>query len=341
MLQTMDEIKKADLPTTGVINGVDNANILSINSIDPVATKVDEVKPSEDGKEEVKKEVKEEVKEEKKEAKPPEEKKDEEVKPDDSAKKEEKKADPPKTETKDPVEKRIGTLTKKWRTAERERDYEKNKRLEVEKELRELKAKTPAGDKPKREDFEDEDKYIEALTDWKVESKLNAKLADTAKEVKEDEDKQVAAEIQEKVDEVTERGISKHDDYEEVVFVKDLALNQVMLDAILESDISEDILYFLGKNPDVSADIYKMKPLKAAKEIGKIEDRLVAESSKGPLKEEKKEEKKEDKKDEVKPVVKKTTNAPEPITPVKATGAITKDPSEMTPKEYRAWREGK
>ena len=39
------------------------------------------------------------------------------------------------------------------------------------------------------------------------------------------------------------------------------------------------------------------------------------------------------------PPVKKVTKTPEPITPVRTTGAVDKDPAQMSMKEYRAWRE--
>jgi len=74
-----------------------------------------------------------------------------------------------------------------------------------------------------------------------------------------------------------------------------------------------------------------MTPLKAAKEIGKIELALSK-----PAKKEVKEEKVEKVE---KPPVKKLTKTPEPITPVKADGIIEKDPSQMSMKEYRKWRE--
>ena len=71
-----------------------------------------------------------------------------------------------------------------------------------------------------------------------------------------------------------------------------------------------------------------MTTLKAAKEIGKIEARLV-EGEKKP----------EEKKAEPSAPAKKLTQTPEPIEPVRSTGATEKDPSQMSPKEYRAWRE--
>ena len=98
--------------------------------------------------------------------------------------------------------------------------------------------------------------------------------------------------------------------------------------SVSQSRYCQEILYYLGKNPDISAAIGEMSTLKAAKEIGKIEARLV-EGEKKP----------EEKKADPPAPAKKLTQTPEPIEPVRSTGATEKDPSQMSPKEYRAWRE--
>ena len=323
MLQSMEEIKKADMTPGAIINGVDNANLLSVDSTTPIPTEVDQVKPEDNRGEEEKlaEEVKKpEVKDEKKEA----------VKATDELKKES--AEDIKEEEKkdevfsDSVEKRIGKLTKKWRTTERERDYERAKRVEAEQELAKLKAAIPAEDKPNRDDFEDDEAYLEALADWKVESKLRAHGTVVSKKASEDSEKSAISEVAPEIEDLTDRGRDKYPDYSDVVYDKDLVINQNMLETIIVSDVAEDILYYLGKNPDVSAAIGEMPPLRAAKEIWKIEMELA----KG----------KTDKKEESKPApVKQVTKAPEPIVPPRQTGVTEKDPSQMSPKEYRAWRE--
>ena len=324
MLQTMDEIKKADMTPGTIINGVDNANLLSVDSTTPIPTEVDQVKPEDNRGEEEKlaEEVKKpEVKDEKKEeAKATDELKKESA---ENIKEEEKKEEV----FSDSVEKRIGKLTKKWRTTERERDYERAKRMEAEQELAKLKAAIPAEDKPNRDDFEDDEAYLEALADWKVESKLRAHGEVVSKKASEDSEKSAISEVAQEIEDITDRGSDKYPDYSDVVYDKDLVINQNMLETIIVSDVAEDILYYLGKNPDVSAAIGEMSPLRAAKEIWKIEMELA----KG---------KPEEKKVEVKPeVTKKVTQTPEPINPPKQTGVTEKDPSQMSPKEYRAWRE--
>mgnify|MGYP001239205959 FL=1 len=331
MLQTMEEIKKADMNPGMIINGVDNPNLLSVDSTTPVVTDADVIKKEEETKPEVKTAEKEPEK--KAEDKKEEEKKVEEKAKDEPPKASAENTDKDKKEVKeddlkDPVEKRIGKLTKKWRTTERERDFERAKRLEAEAELAKLKSQIPSADKPKREDFEDDEEFLEALTDWKVESKLKTHSEVVTKKIGEDAEKRAATEIEQELEEISEKGQDKYEDYSTVVFDKDLVLTQGMVETALLTDIAEDILYYLGKNPDISAAIGEMPALKAAKEIGKIEARLVAEKKKP-----------DEKKADPPAPAKKLTQTPEPIDPVRSTGAIDKDPSQMSAKEYRAWRE--
>ena len=48
MLQTMEEIKKADMNPGMIINGVDNPNLLSVDSTTPVVTDADVIKKEEE-----------------------------------------------------------------------------------------------------------------------------------------------------------------------------------------------------------------------------------------------------------------------------------------------------
>jgi len=332
MLQTMDEVKKADLSTGQMINGVDNANLMSVDSTEPFKTKVDVVVSDEEKEVSPEGEVKVEAKEVKEET--PTSTPATEVKPDEPV------TEPVKevTDDKGSFEKRIGKLTKKYRTAERERDYEREKRAEVEKELKKLKLAVPATDKPNVEDYEDTPSFLEALTDWKVEQKLRIQQDDTVKETTEVRDREAVAEIEETLDAIGDRGREKYDDYETLVFDKDLSLTQGMIETIILSDIAEEILYYLGQHPDQAMLLSEMTVLKAAKEIGKLEVELSAAipkpsvSSDGTVNP-------DDKTVKVTPIKKKTTKTPEPIETVKATGTTDKDPAKMSPKEYRAWRE--
>jgi len=318
MLKTLDEIRKAEFITGQVINGVDNPNILSIDSTEPIKTNVDELKTEERKAEE--KTVAPEKKEEKGENPSKTEVKEEE-------KLLQKETGKGKPEVKDAIQKRIDELTKKRRTAERERDFEKAKRLELETKLAKVQATIPTTDKPKKEDFDDLDDYYEALTDWKIEQKLQVERAETQVDIAKKDEKQAYDETNKLLDTVIEHGEEIYKDFHETVFSDDLVISKEMVECVLLSDIADEIMYYFGKNPEVSAEIAEMSPLRIAKEVGKIEAGLMKE--KENLKEKK-------------PVpIKKVTMAPAPIQTVRTTGAIDKDPSQMSAKEYRAWRERK
>lgn len=335
MLKTIEEIKNADLPTSGVINGVDNANLLSVDSTAPVTTEVDVVE-NDEKKEEVVAGEKPVEKEEAADDETPE-KKDEP----------EKAVTPPEEKPplkKDAVQKRIDELTRKYRTAERDSMLKDKKVKELEEELLKLKSTVPATVKPIRSSFEDEDAYLEALTDWKISERLRVQQEKTEQEVKSKSEVTENATINQSIDSMVESGREKYEDFEEIALDKDLRITPDMVGIIVESEISADIMYFLGKNPDKADEIAKMSPLKVAREIGKLEVQLVAEQGGAEKEEEVEEEEKEvtpPEKAAAKPVVKKVSHTPPPIKPPKALGVTEKDPSQMTPKEYRQWRESK
>lgn len=68
-------------------------------------------------------------------------------------------------------------------------------------------------------------------------------------------------------------------DYDDVV-TDSTPVSEGMADAIMDSDESGALMYYLGNNPDVATKLYHLSPAKAGREIQKIEDRLVAERKK-------------------------------------------------------------
>ena len=325
--------------TPVVVNTVDDPNNLSVTSLAPLPEKADEAalvaqkEASTPSKEEPVTEP--ENKEDEGKTKPtPEEEAaaKEEEKQTEKQKEEEVEAKP---KDKDPVQARINEITKKYRTEERER-VKREKELAIERarikdleaELKEAKRAIPAADKPKPEDFENEVEFTEALIDWKAterdrEQEDTSKTADTkATEKKEVDD------IYQEFDSKMESGREKYDDFDTLVLHEDLKISETMVQALSimepekeDSAAPEDILYFLGKNQEISAQIAKMDPINTARALGKIEAKLNEPPAKPPEK--------------------KTTKAPDPITPVKTTGAVEKKPEDMTPAEYREFREGK
>jgi hypothetical protein len=87
----------------------------------------------------------------------------------------------------------------------------------------------------------------------------------------------------------------RYDDFEQVAYNPNLRITTVMAETIQTSEVGPDVAYYLGSNPKEAERISQMSPILQAKEIGKIEAKLTSN-----------------------PPVKKSSNAPTPISPVTA-----------------------
>jgi hypothetical protein len=291
-----------------VRNEVDDADLMSVNSISPLNEKIGDAGTEllEDGTEKRVEENKVETKiEEAATSKKAEEVKAGVVTP-----------DPVK---KSLVQKRIDELTRKRHDAEQLAASERAKRVELEAELQRLKSTTTPTSEPKVEDFETEAEYLKALVDWRTDARTRSNREGEIAKAKETS---VGAEVvaeREVVKAVMEKGKEKFSDFDEKVFNKDLVLSPAVVRTVMAADKADEVIYYLATNPEESKLLSGMSGNRLAIEIGRIEERLSQPAPAAPPK--------------------KTTNAPPPITPVRTTGATEKDPSQMTPKEYRAWRE--
>lgn len=143
----------------------------------------------------------------------------------------------------------------------------------------------PTGDL-KADQFSTPEEYAEALAERKAEEKLAQR-----------EQERQLAEIMSAHEEREEEARTKYDDFEQVAYNPNLKITEVMAATIRASDVGPDVAYFLGSNPKEAARISGLSPFLQAKEIGRIEAKLVAE-----------------------PPKKKTSSAPAPIAPVTARG---------------------
>lgn len=217
------------------------------------------------------------------------------------------------------VQKRIDKLV-------REREQEKRKREQLEKEL----AKSKGGNKDKPEnrevkepvesDFETYDDYLDALDKFENQSEQEqgsssqSKGDKTEKQNEEDDEltdsqKTSLAILQDVISES-----DKPSDFEEVALAQDVNINGQMLEALAECDNPADVMYHLGKNKQTAAEIAKMTPIKAAREIAKLDLTVKATP----------------------PKPKKQTNAPDPISPVKGSDSQKKSLREMSFTEFEA-----
>ena len=201
--------------------------------------------------------------------------------------------------------------------SQEELDAVVGKRLAKERRKweREQTLKAQAVDKPaapaELPDREsDPDAYAEALATRKAEELLAKREAERQQ-----------YELLSAYHEREEAAREKYDDFEQVAYNQNLPITTVMAQTIQASDVGPDVAYYLGSNPREAERISRLSPYLQAKEIGKIEAKLVDN-----------------------PPVKKSTNAPPPIKPVTAKGSSgggyeTTDPRSVSSMSTSVWIE--
>lgn len=139
-------------------------------------------------------------------------------------------------------------------------------------------------DIPPADQFESPEAYADALALKKAQELVAKREADREK-----------AQLVEAYHDREEDARNKYDDFEQVAYNPNIRITTSMAETIQASEIGPDVAYYLGSNPKEADRISRLTPMMQAREIGKIEATIAAA-----------------------PPVKKTTNAPTPITPVTA-----------------------
>lgn len=184
-----------------------------------------------------------------------------------------------------------------------------------------------AGDtaKPKREDFQDYDLFIEALADWKADEKVKAERTKRSEDEAKDRAEREARTARQTYTEREAKAREKHEDFEEVALDNSLPINDVMAQAIIDSEEGPELLYYLGHNRKEAERISKLSPLQAIKELGKLEAKLAESPADAKEPKEREPAKAAPKKE--------SSKAPEPIQPVggKAAPVDSQEPSDSDP----------
>ena len=170
-------------------------------------------------------------------------------------------------------QKRISQLTQRLREAEEELV---RSRAEAQPQPA-VEAKAP-----NRDDFEDYESYLIALTDHRVEQKVAEREATRAQK-----ENQVRAEREYKAlerewNKREEAVVAKYEDYQDVAYADDHMVSPAMAGVIKASEIGPEIAYYLGKHPSESDEIADLSPAQAALAIGRIEERLRQQQSTKP-----------------------------------------------------------
>jgi hypothetical protein len=209
-----------------------------------------------------------------------------------------KQVEPVKTFTQEEVD----ALVQK-RLLKKEREVLRN----VQREQAEQAQRARIEQEPKRENFRDDDAYLEARLEQLAEKKAAEKISQLEKQ--REQEKQ-----SEQFQARAEKASEKYPDFHEVAGNPDLSINEGMAEFISDSDVGPDVAYYLGKHPSEAAKIAQMSPIKAARELTRIEAEV---SAKPPV---------------------KTSNAPAPINPVGNRGAVQTSLANADFAEYKKLR---
>jgi len=140
------------------------------------------------------------------------------------------------------VRKRIGTLTKKWRTAEREV-------AQLKKENKQLRK--PSGNmlaEPLTEHYDDANDYMAAMVDWKIQQSQITQSASSIADVETqiaDKSTAILKEKQVYLDQAFTLAETKYKDFN-TVFNDSVPVSNSMVDSLLCLDNIGDVAYYLG-----------------------------------------------------------------------------------------------
>jgi len=207
---------------------------------------------------------------------------------------------------------------------------------------------------PKDGDFDNYEDYEKAAADYKkaaekYENDLSEYLEELAELKADQKVRKYAAEQQTKALEAEDKklidaAVKKHPDFVEIAIENDLEYTETMFEAIYGSESFADLAYHLGSNPEQVERIAKLSPIQQVRELTRIELGLQAKS-KSTETDNDAEPAKPDEKDAKKPGgegLKRTTQADEPIKPVKGAGnAVPFDPTTASVKQLQAHLDGK
>lgn len=159
----------------------------------------------------------------------------------------------------------------------------------IEQQMRESQQQQVRQQAPERQSFQDDEAYLRAHIEHLAEQKAAEKLAE--RQVRQEAERRSESFLA-KADKAAER----YPDFQAVVSNPSLPVNEAMAEFIAESDQGAEVAYFLGKNPGKAYEISQLSPVRAARELARIETDLAARPQA------------------------RVSRAPEPITPVGSKG---------------------
>ena len=158
----------------------------------------------------------------------------------------------------------------------------------IEQQLRE-QQQSKALEAPTRDEFRDDNDYLQAQIEHLAEKRATEKLAERERISQQEK-------LSDSFLEKAEKAAERYSDFNLVVSNPTLSINEGMAEFIADSEHGPDVAYFLGKNPLKASQISRMSPIMAARELTRIEADIASKPTAKPSK------------------------APEPISPVGSRG---------------------
>lgn len=122
---------------------------------------------------------------------------------------------------------------------------------------------------PKREDFQTDAQYEEAMFDHRYRLRRAREEHDNAQKALTDRLKENFENYRSQVDDFKE----EHDDWDEVVN-QSIPIHESVYLAVQEQENGAQVTYYLGKHPDYARKLAEMSPLSAVMEVGRLAERL-------------------------------------------------------------------
>lgn len=176
---------------------------------------------------------------------------------------------------------------------------------QVEQQLREQMLTQARQEEPRREAFGSDEEFMKARVERLVETKA-------AELLRQREAERESRERLERWAEKVEAASERFPDFEAVVMNPALPINNDMAEWLSESERGSEVAYHLGKNPTLAARIAALTPVKAARELDRIERELSAPKP-------------------------KTAPPPEPIAPVGSRGRSTSSALPSDSDDIETW----
>lgn len=144
-------------------------------------------------------------------------------------------------------------------------------------ELDKLKPVEKAIEKPKQDDFEDFDTYIEALTDWKIQRTLAgvnvARELESAQHVETTKVSAFKAAVE-------VFAATKPDFHDVIDGVADVIIPEALRNTIIESQFGPELIYTMAKDADELDRVLDMTPVQQIKYVGVLEKELAGKKKK-------------------------------------------------------------